>query len=49
MKEIFDQFDRNKDGSIEASELKTVFAQLDVELTDETIEAMVIFKSFLFS
>jgi len=41
-REIFDQFDTNHNGSIEASELKEVFKQFDIDLADETVDNMVI-------
>ena len=41
-REIFDNFDTNHNGSIEASELKEVFKQFDIELSDETVDNMVI-------
>jgi Ca2+-binding EF-hand superfamily protein len=41
-REIFDNFDTNHNGSIEASELKEVFKQFDIQLSDERVDNMVI-------
>lgn len=44
-REIFNHFDRNHNGTIEAVELKTVLAELGRPLSDEEVAGLV---SFLF-
>jgi Ca2+-binding EF-hand superfamily protein len=42
LREIFDSYDRNHNGTIEASELKTAYAESGIPISDAEITVMVI-------
>ena len=41
MKEMFEVFDKDKNGSIDAGELKAIMMALGMEVTDEDVRGMI--------